>query len=152
MNASTWWVVLGLAAMAAWWSGRRRSVIDGGLSVTGGNVSIDASNAVETRPVWLWSGPNIAGGTRWNAYWGKPDSQGVPVGAPIRLINGMYYDRPVSHVQPEPGWSWWTDAWGQPAPWDLGELWPTYWRRVILTAQEQIVVNVISVPQTIASQ
>lgn len=145
------WLLLAIVASAAWLSRPRRSVLDGGLTVTGGSVSIDASDPVETRAVWQWTGPSITGGTHWVRYWGEFGGQGVPEGAPIRLINGQFYDRSVAHEQPTPAWQWWTDAWGQPPPSNLGAQWPTYWRRVILTAQEQIVLNVVTVPETIRS-
>lgn len=137
------WLLLAIVASAAWLSRSRRSVLDGGLTVSGGSVSIDASNPVETRAVWEWIGP--AGSYVWPT---GMLAGGKPAWGDLTLRPGAYYDRsfvldqkitgadfrPVSGVKPD----------------NLAALWPTWWRRQILTAQEQIVLSVTSVPATLS--
>lgn len=54
-DLALWLAIAGLALLML--DPRRRTSTAGGLSVTGGSVSIDASNPVETRTVWRYDGP-----------------------------------------------------------------------------------------------
>lgn len=112
--------------------------------MTGGSVSIDASNPVETRAVWEWIGPSgsfvypigvmVGGRPGWDA---------------LELRPGWYYDRTFPLDQQMTGAGWRPN--GRSTPTTVDDLWPTYWRRQILTAQEQIVASVVTVPQNIRS-
>jgi hypothetical protein len=143
-SIALWAALVGLGAMLLDRRVRGGSGSGGGLSVTGGSVSIDARDSVETRPVWEWIGPAgsfvypigqlVGGRPGWDA---------------LALRPGWYYDRMFPLDQQITGAGWRPD--GQITTQTVNDLWPTYWRRQILTAQEQIVASVVTVPQTIRS-
>lgn len=137
------WLLLAIVASAAWLARPRRSVIDGGLTVTGGSVSIDASNPVETRAVWEWIGP--AGSYVWPT---GMLAGGKPAWGDLTLRPGAYYDRSFVLDQKITGAEFRPVSGDKPD--NLSALWPTWWRRQILTAQEQIVLSVTSVPATLS--
>lgn len=112
--------------------------------MTGGSVSIDASNPVETRAVWEWIGPS---GSFW--YPTGVSVGGRPGWDALELRPGWYYDRTFPLEQKLTGAGWRPN--GPDSPTRVDDLWPTYWRRQILTAQEQIVASVVNVPPNIRS-
>lgn len=139
-------VLVGLLAVA-WWIMWRNS--GGGLqalSVTGGTVAIDNSDAVEERRVWRYVGET----TKLVTVMGR----GAQGGSELSLVQGAIYDViPVVKIQGEPM------ALTKDRPLGLIELmlagfpngitrgrWVTSWEPVILTVQEQLAGSLRIVP------
>lgn len=140
-------VLIGLLAVA-WWVIWRNSA--GGLqalSVTGGTVAIDNSEAVEERRVWRYVGETTRLALAVNVRVSGP-------GQELALVQGAIYDViPVAPIQGEPL------ALTKDRP--LGTIgmilvgfgngiprgrWVTSWEPVILTVQEQLAGSLRIVP------
>lgn len=143
VQAILWGAVGGL--IAAWLT--RKGSPFGSLSVTGGTVSIDNSDAVEERPAYRYLGETTELATAGN----------VRAGAVIQtmpLVNGRIYDViPVVPIQGEPlaltkdrvpGSAGLLLA-GYPNGIERGR-WVLSWAPVVLTVQEQVANQLVVVP------
>lgn len=138
------WAVIG--GLIAWWIATRKGGL-GSLSVTGGTVSIDNSDAVEERPAFRYIGETIELATAGN----------VRAGAVIQtlpLVKGRIYDViPVVPIQGEPTQLTKDRVPGQvnlmlsgfPNGIERGR-WVLSWAPVVLTVQEQVANQMIIVP------
>lgn len=139
--------IAALALVVAWVFFRGRGGLSA-LTVTGGTVAIDASDAVEERRVWQYTGETTE-------LWQATNAR-IGAGARLALVNGALYDVvPVAPIQGEP----------LPPLKDrpdgligiaLGGFpngiprvrWLSSWRPVVLTVQEQLAGAVRIVPNT----
>lgn len=138
-DLALWAALTGLAALLL---DRRRSSIpgSGGLTVTGGSVEIDASNAVERTTVWQYLGdPRTfgwlrAGGTKGN----------VTDWESFKLETGAYYDQFISY-----------DVARSYPSMNMGAVdaasWTAMWVPVLATVQEQLEMPVVKVPNNLKS-
>lgn len=139
--------IAALALVVAWVFFRGRGGLSA-LTVTGGTVSIDASDAVEERRVWQYTGETTE---LWQAVNARYQAS-----QRLALVNGALYDVvPVAPIQGEP----------LPPLKDRPEgligialggfpngiprvRWLSSWRPVVLTVQEQLAAGVRIVPNT----
>lgn len=139
--------IAALALVVAWVFFRGRGGLSA-LTVTGGTVAIDASDAVEERRVWQYTGETTE---LWQAT-----NVRIGAGARLALVNGALYDVvPVAPIQGEPlpplkdrpegliGIA----LGGFPSGIPRGR-WLSSWRPVVLTVQEQLAGAVRIVPNT----
>jgi len=139
-------VTIAVLAFLAWWMFRRPGGLQS-LSVTGGTVTIENTEAVEELRVWQYTGETTE-------LWQAVNLRGGGTQAKLLLVNGALYDViPVAPIQGEPlppvkdrpkgvigyGLSGFPN--GIPR-----SRWLTSWRPVILTVQEQLLGQVKIVP------
>lgn len=140
IHAILWGAVGGL--IAAWLT--RKGSPFGSLSVTGGTVSIDNSDAVEERPAYRYLGETTELATVGNVRAGQT-IQTLP------LVNGRIYDViPVVPIQGEPlaltkdrAQGLMVSGFPNGVP---RSRWVLSWAPVVLTVQEQIANQMVVVP------
>jgi hypothetical protein len=134
-DIALWAALVGLAAMI-WDRKRGSSTGSGGLTVTGGSVAIDASNAVETATVYEYIGPNLCW-TFGSMDWTQPKETWC-------LTTGDAYDDRIDYdiAVTEGQWIWVDQKLRQlnRAQWDL------YWVPFLASVQDQIDLSVRKIP------
>lgn len=138
-DLALWAALAGLAALLL---DRRRtsSPGSGGLTVTGGSVEIDASNAVERTTVWQY-----LGATR-TFVWTRPGGNARASGdqETFSLETGAYYEQVISY-----------DVARSYLSTNMGAVdaasWTAMWLPVLATVQEQLEMPVRKVPNNLKS-
>lgn len=133
-------------AFVAWWILRTPGGLQA-LSVTGGTVTIENTEAVEELRVWQYTGETTE-------LWQAVNARGGGTQARLPLVNGALYDViPLAPIQGEPippakdrpdgviGYG--INGFPNGIP---RARWVTSWRPVILTVQEQLLGQVKIVP------
>jgi hypothetical protein len=138
-------LTFGLLALLVWLMFRGRGGLSA-LTVTGGTVAIDNSDAVEERRVWQYTGETT---DLWQAV-----NVRLASGERLALVNGALYDViPIAPIQGEPLAPQKSRAEGF-IGFGIGGFpngiprgtWVSSWRPVILTVQEQLAGQVRIVP------
>lgn len=137
-DLALWAALTGLAALLL---DRRRSSIpgSGGLTVTGGSVEIDASNAVEETMVYQYLGtPRTFFWVREGGTRGRFEDW-----VSFSLSTSAYYDRPIPYDVARSV----TGSMPEIDP----AAWAALWVPVLATVQEQLEMPVVKVPNHLKS-
>lgn len=141
-SIALWAALVGLAAVLLDRRARGDSGSVGGLTVRGADVSIDASNKVETRTVWQFVGASDGGANpkadtiNTTVNWDPVVGEGLRIRAK-QLFSGRI--RRSALIKP---------SWHSRASWDaaLSTYYDTWWVPQIVTLGEAIDLHVVEIP------